>query len=221
MFRQIFFLSLILISISSAKANLITNGSFEDATINPGTGFLPVFPGETSITGWDVVGEDVHYMGTFWESSDGIRNIDLDGLINSSGGVSQTFSTVVGIQYDVTFDMAGNFFNAPTVKPMRVSADGQSQDFFFDVSAVPGGVSTANMGWTTTLWSFIADDSSATLLFQSLTETNGLLEGWGAALDNVSVVAANPNPIPVPAAFWLFGTALIGLIGFRKRREAT
>ena len=28
------------------------------------------------------------------------------------------------------------------------------------------------------------------------------------------------NPVPVPAAVWLFGTALIGLIGFGKRRKA-
>jgi len=29
------------------------------------------------------------------------------------------------------------------------------------------------------------------------------------------------NPVPVPAAIWLFGTALIGMVGFGKRRKAT
>ena len=28
------------------------------------------------------------------------------------------------------------------------------------------------------------------------------------------------NPVPVPAAIWLFGTALIGLFGYSKRRKA-
>jgi len=28
------------------------------------------------------------------------------------------------------------------------------------------------------------------------------------------------SPVPVPAAIWLFGTGLLGLIGFRKRRKA-
>jgi len=28
------------------------------------------------------------------------------------------------------------------------------------------------------------------------------------------------NPVPIPAAIWLFGTALIGLVGFGKRRKA-
>ena len=27
------------------------------------------------------------------------------------------------------------------------------------------------------------------------------------------------NPVPAPAAIWLFGTALIGLVGFNKRRK--
>ena len=28
------------------------------------------------------------------------------------------------------------------------------------------------------------------------------------------------NPVPIPAAAWLFGTALIGLVGFGRRRKA-
>jgi hypothetical protein len=30
----------------------------------------------------------------------------------------------------------------------------------------------------------------------------------------------NLSPVPVPAAAWLFGTALFGLVGFSKRRKA-
>ena len=37
-------------------------------------------------------------------------------------------------------------------------------------------------------------------------------ESWG--LDNVIV---STNPVPVPAAVWLFGSGLIGLIGMRKK----
>jgi len=29
---------------------------------------------------------------------------------------------------------------------------------------------------------------------------------------------ASPNPIPIPAAVWLFGTALIGFVGMSRRR---
>ena len=38
-------------------------------------------------------------------------------------------------------------------------------------------------------------------------------------LQSGSVVTL-PNAVPVPAAVWLFGTALIGLVGFSKRRKA-
>ena len=79
--------------------------------------------------------------------------------------------------------MAGNYANLPVVKPMRVSADGQSAEFTFDIT----GRSADDMGWTRHTWSFVADDGSATLEFKSLTCEMGLLSGWGPALDNVSV----------------------------------
>ena len=41
--------------------------------------------------------------------------------------------------------------------------------------------------------------------------------GWISSLSSGTVSA---SVVPVPAAVWLFGTALIGLIGFGKRRKA-
>lgn len=35
----------------------------------------------------------------------------------------------------------------------------------------------------------------------------------------LSVAPISPNPVPIPAAIWLFGTALVGLLGFGKRRK--
>ena len=43
--------------------------------------------------------------------------------------------------------------------------------------------------------------------------TNGTDESWG--IDNVSVVST----VPVPAAAWLFGSALIGMFGFTRRKK--
>ena len=49
-----------------------------------------------------------------------------------------------------------------------------------------------------------------------------LLQGGYAAFDNLRITAAdvegNLGAVPVPAAVWLFGTALIGLVGFGKRK---
>ena len=194
---------------STSVAAMIINGSFEECPkCPPGDGTVTVFPGETIITGWEVISSDVHYIRSNWEASDGTRSIDLDGRIGSAGGIQQTFHTTPGQTYTVTFDMAGNLGNNPIVKPMRVSADGQSQRFTFDTT----GHSFTDMGWTEMTWSFIADDSTATLAFQSLTEEEGRLVGWGAAIDNVAVT-------PIPSAIWLLGAALLGLIGVTRRRH--
>lgn len=45
----------------------------------------------------------------------------------------------------------------------------------------------------------------------------GSVDGTGTKLNGIAFV--NPNPVPVPAAFWLFGTALAGFIGISRRRK--
>jgi len=49
-----------------------------------------------------------------------------------------------------------------------------------------------------------------------------VLEGGMANVDLVGQITSTPgiSVIPVPAAVWLFGTAMIGLVGFGKRRKA-
>jgi hypothetical protein len=49
------------------------------------------------------------------------------------------------------------------------------------------------------------------------------LDGFGGELARTEIsviVGAGASVVPVPAAVWLFGTALIGLVGFGKRRKA-
>ena len=43
---------------------------------------------------------------------------------------------------------------------------------------------------------------------------------WGVTLTKsvLSVKMDTPNPVPLPAAAWLFGTALLSLAGFRRRQ---
>ena len=46
-----------------------------------------------------------------------------------------------------------------------------------------------------------------------------LLDGGYAAMDNMVIEASNtPGSVPVPAAVWLFGSGLIGLIGVARRK---
>jgi hypothetical protein len=44
---------------------------------------------------------------------------------------------------------------------------------------------------------------------------------WGRynTADSLTLNVGSLNPVPIPAAIWLFGTVLIGLVGFSKRKS--
>lgn len=67
-----------------------------------------------------------------------------------------------------------------------------------------------------------ADDrvSSSFLLTSSVFDSTRFDETLGGAYFWADWTLSQPAPVPVPAAFWLFGTALIGLVGFCKRQKA-
>ena len=169
--------------------SLIVNGSFEEG---PAVGTYRNLPeGNRSVPGWVVTGDGVDYVSTpYWISSDGKRAIDLDGSARSKvtppyvrGGIAQTFATKPGTRYRVTFDLAGNPNQLPLIKPFRVSAAEQSIELSFDAKGRTG----TNMGWVKTTWTFTANESTTTLEFRSLTVSPQT--GFGAAIDNVAVVA--------------------------------
>jgi choice-of-anchor C domain-containing protein len=169
--------------------SLIVNGSFEEGPAV--RTFLNLSAGDTTLRGWVVTGEGVDYVaGQYWVSSQGARAVDLDGSARSrktppyvQGGIAQTFPTAAGTRYRVTFDLAGNPNQLPRVKPLRVSAAGETVDFTFDSTGKTG----LNMGWTPRSWAFTATGRSTTLEFRSLTVSPQT--GYGAAIDNVVVVA--------------------------------
>ena len=170
-------LALLLISIAAALPlaapaatdNLIVNGSFEDSSLKPAS-YQDVAAGSMSIKGWTVTLSHVDYVGGLWAASDGKFSLDLEGSACNTrdttaclGGVKQTFPTVAGKTYNVSFDLAGNIFSGPKVKTVKVSAAGKSQTFTFDIT----GHSAAKMGWKTEQWSFTATAASTTIEFDS------------------------------------------------------
>lgn len=184
-------------------ANLIQNGSFETATIDPGASFIGLYAGSTAITGWTVSQGTIDYKGTLWQASEGSRSLDLSG--GNDGGIQQTFNTTVGETYRVTFDLAGNTFTSPTIKDMRVSAGGSSADFSFDTT----GKSNSNMGWLSKSWDFTANSTTTTLEFISLSNSFA-----GPVLDNVSVIAlSSPPPSPIPEPSSVLGLLSLGVLG--------
>lgn len=184
------------------------NGSFENGSGAPAS-LTTLGPGDTSITGWTVTGNGIDWIGTYWVAANGTYSLDLSA--GAAGGIQQTFDTVAGHNYSVTFALAGNGAGGSTVKMVQVQATGGTQTTYsFDTT----GTSYSAMGWTTQTYSFTATGPSTTLSFTSLENS-----AYGPALDNVALADVTPVPAPALSAWALLGLAgLLGLIAWHSRR---
>ena len=186
---------------AAAYAQAFQNGGFETGP-NPG-GFTTQGTGSTAITGWTVTGGTIDYIGTYWQAAEGARSVDLSG--NGPGSIAQTFDTVLGQHYQVSFWLSGNPDGAPTIKNVGVSATGTATaNYTLDST----GLVHEAMGWTQFTYDFVATGTSTTLSFASLDNTP-----YGPALDGVAVTA-----VPEPAV-WGMMIGGFGLAGFSLRRR--
>ena len=165
--------------------NLIVNGSFEIGVDLTNT--LPISAVDSnSINGWTVQSGSIDYIRGRWVAGDGNRCLDLSGV--SAGTIRQEVSGLsVGHVYRLTFLLAGNPEASPSVKSVRASVGGVSQDFSFNIS----GFSPTRMGWTEKTIDFTATNPSTTLLLTSLTGGQA-----GPAIDVVSIFPVTPVPGP-------------------------
>ncbi len=194
-------LASILAVAAAANASGFTNGSFEDG-VDPGS-FTTLNPGDTNISGWSVGGTSVDYIGSYWLASDGARSLDLGGL--GAGSVSQTFDTVNGQQYLLTFDMAGNPDNNDPLFTLNASVGDLNQDFSF-INPFNNDPHS-NMGWQGRSALFTATGASSTITFTSLVPPGA----YGPALDNVQMQA-----VPEPCSMIALGLGAVGLL--RRKR---
>ena len=198
-----------------ANANIIDTthgagaGSFElGAFVNNGNGFMPIAPGGTTITGWTVggPGDGVDWLITPSFAADiGTHSVDLEHLTNSS--ISTVIPTVTGQVYELTFGAAAvDIFSGsfPGDNLGKVSAGSLLDQAF----AAEFSSQTSNQVYTQFSFLFTALDSTTSVEFMA----TGPDTAYGPVLDSVSVSA-----VPLPAAIWLFGSGLIGLIGMRRK----
>ena len=120
----------------------------------------------------------------------------------SFGGTTYTDDTVI-------FGSAGTLFFPDSTTADLTGASALS--LFFT-----GGLS--NLGGTRNLL-ILAGVSAGSREGTCDTSDCGSVTGF-RGLESGSVIGTPVSPVPVPAAVWLFGTALIGLVGFSKRRKA-
>ncbi|MBC7773220.1 MAG: choice-of-anchor C family protein [Pyrinomonadaceae bacterium] len=161
-------------------AGPLTNGSFEQGSL----GSLPV--GSTAIPRWVVTRGGIDCTNV-WQAADGSRSVDLQGL-NSSGGVQQTVTTTPGVQYRLTFALAGNPDNGPVIKHMTARAGAVSENYEFNTT----GKTRQNMGWVDHSVLFVAASGTTELEFYS-TDAPG---SWGAVIDNIRLVEDSGDPCP-------------------------
>ncbi|KAK1178961.1 choice-of-anchor C family protein [Streptomyces sp. NBS 14/10] len=169
---------------AAAAVSRFDDGSFEYPTA-PANAFSTLSSGQ-SIGPWKVTGGGVDLIGAgFWQAAEGDQSVDLNAV--QPGAVAQTFSTVPGRKYTVTYSLASNP-GGPAVKTGKVLIDGQDfQDFSFNST----GKSHANMGYVTREVTFVANGSTTTLGFAS---TVG--GAYGPVIDDVQVETCRPCGCP-------------------------
>lgn len=217
-----------------ARSELIVNGSFESnpasAIAQPNGNYrdhgawIRLAPGTPYLTGWTVAGFGTGpTLGVDWHlgtalprvAQDGLRMIDLH--IDGSGGqgpgqgtISQSFPTVAGASYLLSFWLAGPSSGAQggTLDPRQVVVDitGSPLQLFSAPASDP-----ANQQWYRQTFGFQAVGAATTLTF-SPPAGSGASGFWGAFLDNVSVVST----VPEPSALMLVAAGLIG-VGLQRR----
>nr|WP_175472516.1 MULTISPECIES: DUF642 domain-containing protein [unclassified Duganella] len=110
----------------------------------------------SGLTGCAIGAGSVDLIGTYRTHAGGGFSIDLNG--SSAGTISQSFATVTGQFYNVSFSMAGNPDGGGLTKTISAGVAGVNT-FSFDGT----GASKTAMSWETRSFSFVAASALSTL----------------------------------------------------------
>lgn len=129
-------------------------------------------------------------------------NADPDGVTFTHGftGTTTTLTQLNGGTFDLFSIDFGDVYNTGVSQNISINAVTNSGSLLSTVVSTDSiiGLETFILNWSN-------------ILSASWTETSGSY----LQLDNISV-----SSVPVPAAVWLFGTGLVGLIGVARRKKA-
>ena len=183
--------------------NLISNGSFESVSLSNGS-----WTTLSSLSGWTVGPQKVEVRRNVAGSAfAGLNFVELDTDRNS--WISQTFTTIVGQTYHLSFMWAN--------RPDNFGAN--SNGISWKVAALEGVVGKNTVtAWTAFEQDFVATATSTTLRLGA----TGTSDGMGTSLDAVSVTqlppAAAKSTVPEPGSLALLAMAAGALFVARRRK---
>jgi hypothetical protein len=159
-----------------ASPPTIACGGFEcGGPATPGQHFDILYGGNTSLWPWVIRGDGVDKMnGTYYAAQDGVVSLDMNA--RERGSVSQSFATVAGQKYVLTFWVQWNTHPGPASLVVEAA----------DTQRVYG-LTTPNMSypdvdWEKKTFEFTANSSTTKLSFHS--PVPGYI---GARLDAISI----------------------------------
>lgn len=212
----------------AAASSLLVNGDFETPVqVSPDFATFNIPAGSTTITGWNVVQGNVDLTttanyGPLTNTLDlsSKQDVDLIGDDRGSGGVfgglSQSFTTIPGQQYQLTFDYS---HNPGTGSPNGYAAQVTVADGNAPASTILSvGVSQGNVP---AVWQAFSQDFTATsdLTLLKFIDTQGAFNA-GIYLDDVSVQAVSAVPGPIVGAGLPGLLAGVGaLLAWRRKRS--
>ena len=161
-----------------ACTKTLANANFETTVEGGDFGsklYKTLDPGSTELVGWSIVAASddrkkspnpsIEWIGRYWQAAKGEKSVELNG--NDAAGIRQTFATVKGKTYVVSFALAGNpeqHLNPPMLYKLTVSAGTTKKIYEFD----PSLSTIKDLRFRTETFTFVAEGTETTLAFTSL-----------------------------------------------------
>ncbi len=167
---------------------IVTNllGSETSNTVSLGIPITAVFVNgsfESGFNGWTSSGNLVIQSAAPYTATDGVRLVAFNGGQSTPNGVlSQTFGTVPGRIYQVTFSFGVLAFN-DSPQSLRVDVTGNSS--LFSQTYTTNRINGSNVRWENRSLFFTANSISTTLTFRDVSSTSNSLD---LTLDNVRLI---------------------------------
>jgi|GEM_PF-1483323 len=180
--------NIVTVTISVSTPAGLVNGSFE-----------------SNFTGWTVTGNVAIQSASPYLPTNGTKLAAFNsGNTSPNGVLSQTFATVSGTTYTLTFDAGALAYNTSTQR-LQVNVTGSGS--LLSQLVTPGGIGGGNNNWTSKSYTFVANSASTTLSF---TDTSTTGNGIDLLLDKVSITGP-AGPAPTTATLTVASTPATGV----------